>query len=58
MVLAIDGAEVSNTAELLAAVSALKPRAVAEIALQRGAQPLLRKLTVAQRPAPLRRSVE
>ena len=58
VVLAIDGAEVSNTAELLAAVSALKPRAVAEIALQRGAQPLLRKLTVAQRPAPLRRSVE
>ena len=58
VVVAIDGAEVSNTAQLLAAVSGLKPRAVAEVSVQRSARPLALKLTVAQRPAPVRRSVE
>ncbi|HOM13131.1 MAG TPA: trypsin-like peptidase domain-containing protein [Rubrivivax sp.] len=58
VVLAIDGAEVGDTAQLLAAVSALKPRAVAEVKVQRGNQPLSLKLTVAQRPAPQRRGAE
>jgi serine protease DegQ len=58
VVVAIDGVEVRDTAQLLAAVSALEPRAVAEITTRRGNQPRVLKLTVAQRPAPLRRGVE
>jgi serine protease DegQ len=58
VVVAIGGAEVSNTAQLLAAVAALKPQTVAQVAVQRGAQPLLLNLTVAQRPARQQRAAE
>ena len=58
VVVAIAGAEVSNTAQLLAAVAALRPQTVAQVAVQRGAQPLLLNLTVAQRPARQQRAAE
>ena len=58
VVVAIAGAEVSNTAQLLAAVAALKPQTVAQVAVQRGAQPLLLNLQVAQRPRQPRRTAE
>ena len=58
VVVAIAGAEVANTAELLAAVAALKPQTVANVAVQRGAQPLQLSLTVAQRPRAQRRAAE
>ena len=58
VVVAIAGAEVANTAQLLAAVAALKPRSVAQVTVQRGAQPLQLNLTVAQRPVQTRRSAE
>jgi S1-C subfamily serine protease len=41
---------VTNTAELLTAVAALAPRSDATLAVQRGAQALELRLTVAQRP--------
>jgi Do/DeqQ family serine protease len=41
---------VTNTAELLTAVAALAPRSDATLSVQRGAQALELKLTVAQRP--------
>jgi S1-C subfamily serine protease len=41
---------VTNTAELLTAVAALAPRSDATLSVQRGAQALQLKLTVAQRP--------
>ena len=58
VVVAIAGAEVANTAQLLAAVAALKPRSVAHVTVPRGAQPLQLNLTVAQRPVQTRRSAE
>jgi serine protease DegQ len=58
VVLAIGGAEVGNTAQLLAAVAALKPQSEARIAVQRGEQSLQLNLTVAQRPRAQRRPGE
>ena len=58
VVVAIGGAEVTNTAELLAAVAALQPQAVTRVAVQRGARALELDLTVAQRPNLQRRSAE
>ena len=58
VVVAIAGTEVANTAQLLAAVAALKPQTVAQVTVQRGTQPLLLNLNVAQRPALQRRSAE
>ena len=58
VVTAIGGAEVMNTAELLAAVAALQPQSVTRVAVQRGAQALQLDLTVAQRPKLQRRSAE
>jgi Do/DeqQ family serine protease len=51
----IDGAEVGNTAELLAAVAAVTPRSAAVIGVQRGTQALELTIVVAQRPLPHRR---
>jgi serine protease DegQ len=58
VVVAIGGAAVSNTAQLLSAVAALKPQTVAQVAVQRGEQPLLLNLSVAQRPPLQRRNTE
>jgi S1-C subfamily serine protease len=58
VVLAISGAEVANTAQLLAAVAALKPQTDANVAVQRGEQSLQLKLSVAQRPKAQRRAGE
>jgi serine protease DegQ len=58
VVTAIGGAEVSNTAQLLAAVAALRPQTVTQVAVQRGAQPLLMNLQVAQRPVRQQRAAE
>jgi serine protease DegQ len=58
VVTAIAGAEVANTAQLLAAVAALRPRSKAAVAVQRGAQALQLDLTVAQRPKLQRRAAE
>jgi serine protease DegQ len=58
VVLAIAGAEVDNTAELLAAVAALKPSSSASVTVQRGAQALQLELTVAQRPKAQRRAAD
>ncbi len=58
VVLAIGGAPVSNTAELLAAVASLKPQSVAAVSVQRGTQALQLNLTVAQRPKLQRRPAE
>jgi serine protease DegQ len=58
VVLAIGGAEVGNSAQLLAAVAALKPHSVAAVSVQRGAQTLQLSLNVAQRPKMQRRAAE
>jgi serine protease DegQ len=58
VVVAIGGAEVGNTAQLLAAVAALRPQTVTQVAVQRGAQPLLMNLQVAQRPVRQQRAGE
>jgi len=58
VVVSIAGSDVSNTAELLAAVAALKPQTVAAVAVQRGSQALQLNLTVAQRPKAQRRAME
>jgi serine protease DegQ len=58
VVVSIAGAEVANTAQLLAAVAALKPQTVAAVTVQRGAQALQLNLTVAQRPKAQRRAAE
>jgi len=58
VVVAIAGNTVDNTAELLAAVAALKPQSVATVAVQRGTQALQLNLTVAQRPRAARRAAE
>ena len=58
VVTAVAGAEVANTAQLLAAVAALKPQSEAEVAVQRGDQTLQLNLRVAQRPRAQQRQVE
>jgi serine protease DegQ len=58
VVVSIAGNEVANTAQLLDAVAALKPRSEAVVDVQRGAQTVQLRLTVAQRPKPSRRAVE
>jgi Do/DeqQ family serine protease len=58
VVVSIAGAEVANTAQLLAAVAALKPQTVTNVAVQRGAQAVQLSLTVAQRPKAQRRATE
>jgi serine protease DegQ len=58
VVVAIGGAPVTNTAQLLAAVAALRPQTATQVAVQRGAQPLLMNLQVAQRPVRQQRTVE
>jgi serine protease DegQ len=58
VVVSIAGADVANTAQLLAIVAALKPKAVASVAVQRGAQALQLNLTVGQRPKAQRRAAE
>ena len=58
VVVSIAGADVANTAQLLAIVAALKPKAVASVAVQRGTQALQLNLTVAQRPKVPRRAAE
>ena len=56
VVVAIGDTEVANTAELLAAVAALKPQTTAPVAVKRGAQSLQLNLLVAQRPKVTRRA--
>ena len=46
----VDGTPVANTAQLLAAVAALKPRSQANIVVQRGAKALSLPVIAAQRP--------
>jgi serine protease DegQ len=58
VVTAIEGAEVSNTAQLLAAVAALRPQSEAVVAVQRGDRSLQLKLLVAQRPKAQRRAID
>ncbi len=58
VVTAIAGTEVGNTAQLLAAVAALKPQSEAGVEVQRGEQALQLKLRVAQRPPAQRRTAE
>jgi serine protease DegQ len=50
VVVKIAGVPVANTSQLLNAVAALKPQAVAVIGVQRGARVLDVNVTVAQRP--------
>jgi serine protease DegQ len=50
VVVNVGGTPVANTAQLLAAVAALKPQTQAEIAVQRGERALELQVTVAQRP--------
>ena len=50
VVVAVAGKPVVNTAQLLNAVAALKPQAVAAIAVQRGSKALDLNVTVGQRP--------
>jgi hypothetical protein len=54
----IGGAGGANTAQLLAAVAALKPQATVSVTVQRGAQAELELpvVTVAQRPPPAGRA--
>src|SRR5574337_525831 len=54
VVTSIDGREVADTAQLLDAVAALRPRSEAAIGVQRGAQALQLTVTVTQRPRPRR----
>jgi S1-C subfamily serine protease len=58
VVTAIGSTEVANTAELLAAVAALRPQSTAAVTVQRGTQALQLNLVVAQRPKAQRRSPE
>ncbi len=58
VVTAIAGVEVGNTAQLLAAVAALKPQSQAAVSVRRGDQALMLELRVAQRPRAQRRPVE
>ena len=50
VVVTVADAPVANTAQLLGAVAALKPKAEAAIGVQRGGEALQLKVTVAQRP--------
>ena len=50
VVVSIAGQPVADTGQLLNAVAALTPGSVATLAVQRGAEALTLKLTVAQRP--------
>jgi serine protease DegQ len=50
VVLRVQGQPVSNTAQLLSAVAALKPQSEAAIGLQRGEQTLELTVVVGQRP--------
>jgi serine protease DegQ len=50
VVVAVGGRPVANTTQLLNAVAALKPKAVASIGVQRGSQALDVQVTVGQRP--------
>ena len=50
VVVSVGGAPVTNTYQLLNAVAALKPKAVAAIGVQRGANALNLNVTVGQRP--------
>ncbi len=56
VVLRVQGAPVANTAQLMAAVAALPPRAQARLDVQRGERALELQVTVAQRP-PVQRQV-
>jgi len=58
VVRSVAGKPVQNSAELLAAVAALKPREEAEVGVQRGDRSLRLRLTVAQRPPAMRRETE
>jgi Do/DeqQ family serine protease len=58
VVTAIGNTDVANTAELLAAVAALRPQSTAAVTVQRGTQALQLNLVVAQRPKAQRRSLE
>jgi serine protease DegQ len=49
-VVSVAGAPVVNTYQLLNAVASLKPKAVAPIGVQRGAQALVVDVTVGLRP--------
>ncbi len=51
VVTAIGGVKISNTAQLLRAVSALKPPALAVLAVQRGSDAMTLSVPVAKRPA-------
>ena len=55
VVLRIDDRPVANTTDLLSAVAALKPKSVAAVQVQRGAQKLTVSVTVGQRPRPEQR---
>ena len=50
VVVAVAGKPVANTTQLLNAVAALKPKAIAVIGVQRGATALDMRVTVGQRP--------
>jgi len=52
VVTAIGGVKISNTAQLLRAVGALKPPAAAVLAVQRGSDAITLSVPVAKRPAP------
>jgi Do/DeqQ family serine protease len=56
VVIKVGETAVSNTAQLLNAVAALKPKSDAVIGVQRGDKKLELKVRVAQRPAPQRRA--
>ena len=51
MVTAIGGVKISNTAQLLRAVGALKPPSSAVLAVQRGSDAMTVSVPVAKRPA-------
>jgi S1-C subfamily serine protease len=57
VVMRVGDRKIDNTAQLLAAVAALKPDTQAAIDVQRGNQTLQVKVTVAQRPRPPTRRV-
>ena len=57
VVVSIEGRQVTNTSQLLNAVAALKPKAAAEIGVQRGDKKIDLNVTVAERPA-VRRAQE
>ena len=55
VVVSVAGKSVANTSQLLNAVAALQPGSASAIQVQRGAQSLELKVTVAQRPKAARR---